>query len=200
MRYVLVFLTTLVCLCPPLAAWAYDDLVLPSVDFSATAIHQAGAFQSRNTIHYAGGKLRIDHGNGFSSTILDLTTQTQCILMVNHTYLILPMDDELFRRYIARTTDMNGARKLGKERIEGLETTKYAFGGDGALDAAGSYWLTKTGIMVRRQYEDGVFGQNVHHLEVLNSYHVRKTTGFVVHDPGRLHQSQVTSLCHPGQG
>ncbi len=167
MRYVLAFLTMLTCLSPRLSAWAYDDLVLPSVDFSATAIHKAGAFESKETIHYAAGKLRIDHGNGFSTTILDLKTQTECLLMVNHTYLVLPMDDELFRRYIARTVDMSGAKKIGKQRIEGLETTKYAFGDDGALDAAGSYWLTTTGIMVRREYEAGVFGQNVHHLEAL---------------------------------
>src|SRR3954471_17792471 len=84
-------------------AWAYDDLVLPKVDFSATAVHESGAYATRETIHYADGKLRIDRGNGFSSTILDLTTQTQCLLMANHTYLVMPMDDELFRRYIART-------------------------------------------------------------------------------------------------
>jgi hypothetical protein len=167
MRHVLLFLVmlTLAATCNP--ARAYDDLILPSVDFSATAIHKAGAFESKDSIHYSAGKLRIEHGNGFGVTILDLTTQTQCILMVNHTYLVLPMDDELFRRYIARTADMSGARKVGKERIDGLDTTKYAFGEDGALDAAGSYWLTKTGIMVRREYEDGVFGHNLHHLEVL---------------------------------
>jgi len=99
--------------------------------------------------------------------ILDLTTQTECLLMVNHTYLVMPMDDELFRRYIARTVDASGSRKLGTERIEGLTTTKYAFGNDGELDAAGSYWLTSTGVMVRREYNDGVFGQNTHHLEFM---------------------------------
>jgi hypothetical protein len=148
-------------------AWAYDDLVLPKVDFSATAVHESGAYATREIIHYADGKLRIDRGNGFSSTILDLTTQTQCLLMVNHTYLVMPMDDELFRRYIARTVDMSGSRRIGAARIEGLETTKYDFGSDGALDAVGSYWLTSTGIMVRREYNDGVFGQDVHHLEFL---------------------------------
>lgn len=167
MRYVLVFLTILVGVSLRTPALGYDDLVLPKTDFSATAVHQTGAFESKETIHYAGGKLRIDHGNGFSSTILDLTTQTQCLLMVNHTFLILPMDDELFRRYIARAADTSGARKIGLKRIEGLETTKFAFGDDGALDAAGSYWLTNTGVMIRREYEDGVYGRNVHHLEFL---------------------------------
>ena len=163
MRYVFVFLTMFVWT----PARAYDDLVLPTVDFSATAVHEVGAIETRETIHYADGKLRIDRGNGFSSTILDLTTQTQCLLMANRTYLILPMDDELFRRYIAREVDMSGAKKVGKERIEGLQTTKFAFGDDGALKAAGSYWLTNTGVMIRRDYEDGVFGQNIHHLEFL---------------------------------
>jgi hypothetical protein len=170
MRLVLALLTMFICG----RAWAYDDLVLPTVDFSATAVHQAGAVQTKETIHYADGKLRIDRGNGFSSTILDLTTQTQCLLMVNHTYLVLPMDGELFRRYIARSLDMTDARKVGTERIEGIETTKYAFGDDGALNAAGSYWLTKTGIMVRREYEDGVFGRNVHHLESLTHITLEK--------------------------
>jgi hypothetical protein len=163
MRRVIVFLAVFIC--GP--AWGHGDLVLPSVDFAATAVHQTGSFQSKETIHYANGKLRIDRGNGFSSTILDLTTQTQCLLMVNHSYLVLPMDDELFRRYIARSVDATGARKIRKERIEGLETTKYEFGNEGELDAAGSYWLTSTGVMIRRQYEDGVFGQNIRHLEFL---------------------------------
>jgi hypothetical protein len=167
MRYVLAFLTMIVAASASGPAMAYDDLVLPTVEFSATAVHEAGAFRSRQTIHYSQGRLRIDGGNGFSSTILDFTTQTQYLLMVNHTYLMLPMDDELFRRFIARTTDMNGAQKVRSERIENLPTTKYAFGGDGALAAAGNYWLTSTGIMVRRQYDDGVFGQNVHHLDFL---------------------------------
>jgi hypothetical protein len=168
MRRVFMFLGFLIC-APAICdqARANDSLVLPAVDFAATAVHESGAYQSKETIHYAAGRLRIDRGNGFSSTILDLTTQTQCLLMANHTYLVLPMDDELFRRYIARSADMSGARKMGTERIEGLEATKYAFGDDGALDAAGSYWLTKTGVMIRREYEEGVFGRNVHHLEFL---------------------------------
>ncbi|HEY0182155.1 MAG TPA: hypothetical protein VGC09_05050 [Rhodopila sp.] len=163
MRYVFALLALLVCT----PAWAYDDLVLPTVAFSATAVHESGAYQSKETIHYADGKLRIDRGNGFSSTILDLKTQTQCLLMVNHTYLVTPMDDELFRRYIARAVDATDAKKVGTERVEGLETTKYEFGDDGALDAAGTYWLTKSGVMVKREYEDGVYGRNVHHLELL---------------------------------
>ena len=163
MRFV--FFTLAMLICGP--CWSYDDLVLPSVPFSATAIHESGPFRTEETIHYADGKLRIDRRNGFSSTIIDLTTQTQCLLMTNHTYLVLPMDDQLFRRYIARQANMSDAKKAGTQRIEGLETTKYDFSSDGELDAAGSYWLTKSGVMVRREYEDGVFGKNVHHLEML---------------------------------
>ncbi len=170
MRFVLALLTML--LCTP--AMAYDDLVLPSVEFSATAVHNAGVLQSKETIHYADGKLRIDRANGFTSTILDLKTQTQCLLMTNRTYLVLPMDNELFRHYIARSAGITGARKIGKQRIEGLETTKYAFGEDGALDAAGTYWLSSAGVMVRRDYHDGVFGQNTHHLEYLTHIALKK--------------------------
>jgi hypothetical protein len=162
-RYILLILGLLIAG----SAWAYQDLVLPRAEFTAVAVHDAGALETRETIHYANGKLRIDRGNGFSSTILDLTTQTQCLLMANHTYLLLPMDDELFRRYIARMADMSGAIKVGKQRIEGLDTIKYAFGDDGTLNAAGSYWLTDSGVMVKREYDDGVFGKNVHHLEKL---------------------------------
>jgi hypothetical protein len=164
MRYVLAFLALIV----TVPAWGYDDLVLPRVDFSATDVQESGAFQRKETIHYTPGKLRIDRGDGFASTILDLTSQTECVLMANHTYLVLPMDDELFRRFIARTVDMSGARKMGMDRIDGMPTTKYAFGDDGALRAAGFYWLTDTGIMVRREYDDGVFGQNTHHREYLS--------------------------------
>ena len=137
MRRLFVFLgiSLWVSVCSP--AFGYDDLVLPSVEFTATAVHEAGVMKAVETLHYANGKLRIDRGSGFSSTILDLKTQTECLLMVNHTYLVMPMDDELFRRYIARTVDISGARKMGTQRIEGLETTKYAFGNDGELDAAG---------------------------------------------------------------
>jgi hypothetical protein len=147
-------------------AWA-NDFVLPKVEYTATSVHEAGAVRIRETIHYADGRLRIDRGNGFSSTILDFTTQTQYLLMVNHTYLVTPMDNELFRRYVARTPATTGARRIGTQRIEGLDTTKYAFGEDGALDAAGTYWLTSSGVMVRREYEDGVFGHNTRHLESL---------------------------------
>jgi hypothetical protein len=163
MRYIVTFLITFVCL----PAWGHDDLVLPKVDFAATAVNEAGAFKTTETIHYAAGKLRIDRGNGFSSTILDLKTDTQCLLMANHTYLVLPMDNELYRRFIARDVNISVARKIKTERIEGLETTKYSFGDDGALDAAGSYWLTNSGVMVRREYDEGVFGRNVHHLELM---------------------------------
>jgi hypothetical protein len=174
MRRVILFLTMFLS-APDLAlAWSFNDLVLPTVEFTATAVHEAGALKTQETIHYADGKLRIDRGNGFSSTILDLATQTQYLLMVNHTYLVTPMDSELFRRYIARTPETTGSRKTGAQRIEGLETTKFAFGEDGALDAAGSYWLTRTGIMVRREYDDGVFGHNVHHLEFLTNITIKK--------------------------
>jgi hypothetical protein len=174
--FLLLALVLCVSLSPPGQgpAWGYDDLVLPTVEFTAISVHKAGAFESQETIHYANGKLRIEHGNGFSTTILDLKTQTQCLLMVNHTYLVTPMDDELFRHYIARTVDMSGARRLRTDHIDGVEATKYAFGEDGELDAAGSYWLTKTGIMIRRDYDDGVFGQNVHHLEFLTHLTIEK--------------------------
>jgi hypothetical protein len=167
MRRLLVYLCILLSAPVFSSAYGYDDLVLPSVDFSATAVHEAGPIKTTETIYYASGKLRIDRGKGFSSTILDLKTQTECLLMVNHTYLVMPMDDELFRRYIARTVDASGSRKLKTERIDGLETTKYAFGDDGELDAAGSYWLTSTGIMVKREYNDGVFGKDTHHLQFM---------------------------------
>lgn len=153
-------------------AFAYDDLVLPRVSFSATAVQETGAIRDVTTIHYADGKLRIDRPRGFSTTILDLNSQTECVLMANHTYLVLPMDDELFRRFIARVTTASGAEKIGVERIEGLQTTKYAFGEDGALAAAGTYWLTATGIMVRRVWEDGVLGQNVRHRAYLTNIRI----------------------------
>ena len=171
MRYVMGLLVAFCCVT---RAWAYDDLVKPRVAFSATAVHEAGAFRERQTIHYAAGRLRIDGANGLSSTILDLTTQTQYVLMANHTYLVLPMDDELFRRFIARTAAISGAEKVGKERIEGVETTKYEFGEDGALAAAGYYWLTDTGIMMRRVWDDGVLGQNVSHREFLTGVSFEK--------------------------
>jgi|tagenome__1003787_1003787.scaffolds.fasta_scaffold20401433_1 hypothetical protein len=170
MWYVLVLLTLFV----SGVARGESDLVLPQVDFTATAVHESGAYRSTETIHYTPGKLRIDRGNGFSSTIIDLKTGTQCLLMVNHTYLVLPMDDELFRRFIARTPAMSGAVKRGRTHFEGLAVTKYAFGDDGALEAAGSYWLTDTGIMVRREYDDGVYGQNRHHLEYLKDIRIEK--------------------------
>jgi hypothetical protein len=167
MRFALACLLPLLLTSPLRSAWGYDDLVLPSVDFSATAVQQTGAVQTTQTIHYMAGKLRIDPGNGFSSTILDLTTQTQYLLMANHTYLVLPMDDELFRRFFARTTTTSGAQKQATDRAADPPTTKYAFGEDGALQAAGNYWLSNQGIMTRREYDDGVFGQNAHHREFL---------------------------------
>src|SRR5258708_2796489 len=106
MRRLFVFLSTFVCAPAIAPAWGYDDLILPKVDFTATAIQEAGAVRTREPLHSSDGKLRIDRANGFSSTILALTTQPQCLLMFNPTSLITPMDDELFRRYIARTADM----------------------------------------------------------------------------------------------
>ncbi len=164
-------LLTLLAIVLATPALASGDFVLPSVPFTATAVHETGAFKSTETIHYADGKLRIDPGKGFSSTILDFRTQSQCLLMVNHTYLVMPMDAELFRRYVAQPVEDTDARKVKTERIEGLEATKYAFGEDGALDAAGDYWLTQTGVMIKRVYEDGVYGRNVRHLEYLT--HIR---------------------------
>jgi hypothetical protein len=164
MRYVLGLLIALFSAGP---ARAYDDLILPSVAFSATAVHEVGAMRDVATLRYADGKLRIDRGNGFSTTVLDLRTQTEVVLMANRTYLVLPMDDELFRRFIARVPDASGAEKVGTERIDGLETTEYEFGEDGALAAAGDYWLTATGIMVRRVWADGVLGQNLRHRAFL---------------------------------
>lgn len=175
MRYVLTILGLL--LAGPAwmsPAWSYDDLVLPKVDFDAIAVHQVGAVQTRERIHYTFGKLRVERGKGFATTILDLTTQTQYILMANHTYLVLPMDDEYFRRFIARTVAMSGAHRLGSDRIDGIQTTKYAFGDDGALDAAGTYWLSADGIMMRRDYQAGVYGENVHHKEFLTDLKLEK--------------------------
>ena len=65
-------------------------------------------------------------------------------------------------------------KRLAARGIDGLEATKYAFGDDGALDAAGLYWLTKAGIMIRREYEEGVYGRNVHHLEFLTHISIEK--------------------------
>lgn len=170
MRYVLVLLAILGCG----VARAEEDLVQPTVDFAATAVHELGGVRQTETIHYAAGRLRIDPARGLVATILDLTTQTKVLLMANHTYLVLPMDDEIYRRFIARQPSMSGAHRMGHALIDGLETTKYAFGDDGALEAAGFYWITDTGIMVRREYEDGVFGKNVRHKEYLTNITVGK--------------------------
>jgi hypothetical protein len=165
MRFVLPILALLLA-CP---AAASDDLALPKVAYAATAIAEAGRYRHVERIYYADGKMRIERGKGFSTTILDFNTQTQIILMVDHTYIVMPMDDELFRRFVARTPAMSGAQRIGTEQIEGIATTKYAFGDDGASDAAGSYWVTDQGILMKRDYEAGVFGQNVHHTEWLTN-------------------------------
>ena len=48
------------------------------------------------------------------------------------------------------------------------------FDADGALNAGGYYWQSDTGIMVRREYEEGVFGRNVHHVDFLTDIEVAK--------------------------
>ncbi len=166
MRFVPGFLAVLLLASP---ARAYDGLLLPRVPFSATAVLETGAVRETQTIRYADGKLRIDGPKGFATTILDLTTQTECVLMANRTYLILPMDGELFRRFIARQPDVNGDEKLATQVADDRTTSKYAFGDDGALDAAGYYWVTGNGIMVRREWEDGVLGQSVRHVAYLRN-------------------------------
>src|SRR3954468_4212377 len=108
MRLLALFLVLFAAAAP---AWAQMDAVLPKVGFSATAVEETGAVRVRRTIHYADGRLRIDgpiggtpggtpgSTGGFATTILDLNTGTKCLLMANHTYLVLPLDDELFRRF-----------------------------------------------------------------------------------------------------
>ena len=166
------FLFVLLMLLAIVPARASEDVTLPKVEFAATAVHESGAYRETERIHYAAGKLRIDRPNGFSSTILDLTSETQCLLMANHTYLVLPMDDALFRRFFARIPKLADDRKITEQRIEGMETTKYEFGDEGALNAAGYYWLTDNGIMLRREYEDGVYGRNLHHVEYLSDVEI----------------------------
>lgn len=140
--------------------------VLPQVSFSATAIADTGPMRVRQTIHYANGRLRIDGVNGFATTILDLNTGTECLLMANHTYLVLPLDNELFRRFFAPPMAATDA-KLGHQAIEGVATTKYRFEEAGALKAGGFYWIADNGIMLRRAYEDGVYGEAVRHVDYL---------------------------------
>jgi hypothetical protein len=171
MRYVLAVLAILLA-GSATQARAYEDLLLPSVEFEAVAVHEAGRFQTKEKLHYARGRLRIERGNGFAVVILDLSTQTQYLLMANHTYAVTPMDDEYFRRFIARDPKMSGAHRLGTEQIAGLKATKYAFGDEGALDAAGTFWLADNGIMLRRDYDAGVFGANVHHHEFLTDVRI----------------------------
>ncbi|OJW23328.1 MAG: hypothetical protein BGO51_15770 [Rhodospirillales bacterium 69-11] len=155
-------------------ALAFDDLVLPKVAFSAVAVHETGALRTREKIFYTPpGKLRIEHGPGFAITILDFTTQSQVVLMANRTYLVMPMDDELYRRFVARTVAMSGAHRMGVERVDGMRATKYAFGDDGALNAAGFYWLADDGIMLKRVYDDGVYGRNVHHRAWLTDLSIK---------------------------
>jgi hypothetical protein len=167
MRFLALFLVLFAAAGPALAQ---VDAVLPKVSFSATAVEESGALRVRRTIHYADGRLRIDGpkggANGFITTILDLKTGTQCLLMDNHTYVVLPLDNELFRRFFAPVMAATGAR-LGRQPIDGIEATKYHFEGNGGLDAGGFYWLSDSGIMLRRDYEDGVYGEARHHLDSL---------------------------------
>lgn len=147
-------------------AFAQEDALLPKVAFSATAVQESGAMLIRQRIHYAQGRLRIDGANGFATTILDLRTGTECLLMANHSYLVLPLDNELYRRFFAPPKAATGAR-LGRQPLTGIEATKYHFNGDGALNAGGFYWLSDSGIMLRRDYEDGVYGEAHRHLYFL---------------------------------
>jgi hypothetical protein len=172
MRLLALFLILFAAAAP---AWAQVDAVLPKVSFSATAVEESGAVRVRRTIHYADGRLRIDGPiggtSGFATTILDLNTGTKCVLMANHTFLVLPLDNELFRRFFAPVMAASG-EKLGRQPMSGIDTTKYHFEGDGALDAGGFYWLSDTGIMLRRAYEDGVYGEARQHLEFLTDVKV----------------------------
>lgn len=171
-------------------AFGFEGAILPKVGFSAVAVHESGSFESREILHYSDGRLRIDRGNGFATTILDLRTDSQCMLMANHTYLVLPLDDELFRRYFAQDPELTGAWKMGAERVDGIQTTKFAFGGAGALKAAGRYWVTGAGILLRRDYDDGVKGTNIHHVEFLRDLKIgpQPESLFVV--PPGYHQAK----------
>jgi hypothetical protein len=144
-------------------AQAQLERVLPAVPFSATAVHQVGSAELRQKVHYADGKLRIDGAEGFATTIIDLETQTQILLMANHTYLLLPLDDELYRRFFP----FRYATKLKQDQVGGVAATKYVFDQDGGLAAGGYYWLTSSRIMIRSAYDEGVFGANVHHVNFL---------------------------------
>jgi len=145
------------------AAQAQLERVLPTTSFTATSVQQMGAAELRQTISYADGRLRIDGGDGFVTTIMDLQTESEVLLMANHTYIVRPLDDELYRRFFP----FRYARKLKQEPINGVMTTKYVFDQDGGLEAGGYYWLDDSAIMVRCAYEDGVHGATVRHLNFL---------------------------------
>jgi hypothetical protein len=164
MRAVL-FLAILLIAAP---AKAQLERVLPSVPFTATAVQQIGAGQVRQTIHYADGRLRIDGADGFATTILDMETETEILLMANHTYLVRPLDDELYRRFFP----FRYAKKMKPDQVQGVAATKYVFDQDGGLAAGGFYWLTSTGIMVQCAYEDGVYCAAVRHLNFLTDLKV----------------------------
>jgi len=149
-------------------AQAQLERVLPSVDFTATSVRRMGAAELRQTVHYADGKLRIDGENGFATTILDLQSQSEILLMANQTYLVLPLNDELYRRFFP----FRYATKLRQEPVDGVTATKYVFDQDGRLGAGGYYWLIGGGIMVRCAYEDGMYGVNVRHLHFLEDLKV----------------------------
>jgi hypothetical protein len=150
------------------SARAQLERVLPSVPFSATAVQQVGAAQIRQKVHYDNGRLRIDGADGFATTILDMRTETKVLLMANHTYLVLPLDDELYRRFFP----FRYARKMKQEQVQGVAATKYVFDQDGGLAAGGFFWLTADRIMVRSAYEDGVYGASVRHLDFLTDLKV----------------------------
>lgn len=155
------FFLLIVCISVP--ARAQLERVLPTVSFSAVAVRQVGAMEVKQRIHYSDGRLRIDGADGFATTILDLRTESQLLLMANHTYIVLPLDDELYRRFFP----FRYAKRLKPDAVAGRTATKYVFDHDGALDAGGYYWLTPDGIMLRCTYVTGVYGMEHRHSDSL---------------------------------
>lgn len=158
----------LACLIAAPAAWGFVDVVRPDVAFSATATAESGQAMLRETVYYSPGRLRIERGTGFAVTILDLDNWSQCLLMPDHTYLVLPMDDTLYQRYFP-TVRAPGetARKTVARR--GGKPMKYPFGAYGGTNPEGFYWLDDNNIMVRREYADGLFGHSSRHIEYLTN-------------------------------
>ena len=179
MRRLFVFLgiSLWVSVCSP--AFGYDDLVLPSVEFTATAVHEAGVMKAWETLHYANGKLRIDRGSGFSSTILDLKTQTECLLMVNQINLVMPMDDGYsaatslgLSTSAVREKWGRNASRVWRPRNMPSATMASWMPPDLLVDANRSNGAAR--------YYDGLFGHNQHHLEFMTHITFGKTAGDVV--------------------